>query len=293
MLFQIKKIILITLIVFLILFIFTGIMIIIDISEEGSTMYNNEEKLSVLEDISEEAIKELNNKKIFFGHQSVGFNIIDGIEDIVSDNHVLNIKIKEYGSISDFKNYNFLHLKVGENTKPDTKVESFCSYIADDIARYADIVFLKFCYVDINYYSDINAIFNNYKTSINKLKEQYPDTVFVHFTVPLEKQEINIIQSLKNVIKKIIGRNVIKKYQDNLRRSEYNEMILNEYEGKEPVFDLARIESIYPDGKRLQHKINNETYYSMIPEYTDDGGHLNENGRRHVAEQLLIFLANL
>ena len=34
-------------------------------------------------------------------------------------------------------------------------------------------------------------------------------------------------------------------------------------------------------------------YYSMAPEYTTDGGHLNETGRKRVAEQLLIFLANL
>jgi len=29
----------------------------------------------------------------------------------------------------------------------------------------------------------------------------------------------------------------------------------------------------------------------MLPKYTPDGGHLNEQGRKNVAEQLLILLA--
>jgi lysophospholipase L1-like esterase len=31
----------------------------------------------------------------------------------------------------------------------------------------------------------------------------------------------------------------------------------------------------------------------MVPEYTDDGGHLNEKGRKRVAEQMLIILAEV
>jgi len=36
----------------------------------------------------------------------------------------------------------------------------------------------------------------------------------------------------------------------------------------------------------------NQIYFTLIPEYTDDGGHLNTLGRKIVAEQLLIFLAD-
>jgi hypothetical protein len=31
----------------------------------------------------------------------------------------------------------------------------------------------------------------------------------------------------------------------------------------------------------------------MVPEYTTDGGHLNEIGRKKIAEQFLILLAKL
>ena len=35
------------------------------------------------------------------------------------------------------------------------------------------------------------------------------------------------------------------------------------------------------------------TYYALAPLYTNDGGHLNETGRKVVAEKLLYFLASL
>ena len=70
-------------------------------------------------------------------------------------------------------------------------------------------------------------------------------------------------------------------------------MLIKEYAGKAPIFDLAKIESTYPDGKMLMYKGGNNVFPAMIPGYTYDGGHLSESGRRVVAEQLLIFLANL
>ena len=70
-------------------------------------------------------------------------------------------------------------------------------------------------------------------------------------------------------------------------------MLLKKYEGKEPILDIAKIESTFPNGTRCSFTRDGKTYYSMVPEYTYDGGHLNELGRKKVAEQLLILLAQL
>jgi hypothetical protein len=59
------------------------------------------------------------------------------------------------------------------------------------------------------------------------------------------------------------------------------------------IIDIAKIESTYPDGSRCSFTMDGKTYYSMVPEYTSDGGHLNETGRKKVAEQFLILPANL
>ncbi|MEF9476235.1 MAG: hypothetical protein L0958_06070, partial [Candidatus Mariimomonas ferrooxydans] len=59
------------------------------------------------------------------------------------------------------------------------------------------------------------------------------------------------------------------------------------------LFDLALIESTDSEGGMATFKKCGKSFYSLVPSYTNDGGHLNEDGRRIVAEQLLIFLANL
>ena len=60
-----------------------------------------------------------------------------------------------------------------------------------------------------------------------------------------------------------------------------------------PVFDFAGIESTRTDGQKETFIINGKTYFNIVPEYTNDGGHLNQAGRINAAEQLLLFLINL
>ena len=63
---------------------------------------------------------------------------------------------------------------------------------------------------------------------------------------------------------------------------------------KEEIFDLAKFESTFPyDDTRQQLSIKGRKFNTLIEDYTDDGGHLNVHGRMIIAEQLLIFLANL
>ena len=67
----------------------------------------------------------------------------------------------------------------------------------------------------------------------------------------------------------------------------------NAYRGREPVFDLATIESTRPDGRREAIRAGSRSGYALVPAYTSDNSHLNEQGRRRVAEELLVFLARL
>ena len=73
----------------------------------------------------------------------------------------------------------------------------------------------------------------------------------------------------------------------------FNDLLREELGKEELLFDLALIEATFPDGTRNVHQKDGQSFHALVPEYTYDGGHLNEKGRRIVAEQLLIFLANL
>ena len=77
--------------------------------------------------------------------------------------------------------------------------------------------------------------------------------------------------------------------------SEMNTMkcSLNNMKAKNLFLILQKYNPPYPDGTRCSFTKDGKTYYSMVPEYTTDGGHLNEIGRKKVAEQFLILLANL
>jgi hypothetical protein len=58
------------------------------------------------------------------------------------------------------------------------------------------------------------------------------------------------------------------------------------------MFDLAAVMSTYPDGRRESFRLDGNTYDSLVPAYTDDGGHLNAVGRTHAAAGLVRSIAN-
>lgn len=129
-------------------------------------------------------------------------------------------------------------------------------------------------------------VFRDYVKSMTEISTKFPDFTVIHFTVPLKAQR----KDWKAYVKKIIGRDDPWGNKDNVKRNEYNAKLVEKYEGKEPIFDIAKIQSTYPDGSRRTFNENDQTYYAMVPEYTYDGGHLNELGRRVVAEKLLLLL---
>jgi lysophospholipase L1-like esterase len=78
-----------------------------------------------------------------------------------------------------------------------------------------------------------------------------------------------------------------------MMRQNYNTLLSDAYFKTEPVFDLALIESVSPEGFRCYASKGAQKVSLMAPEYTEDGGHLNSQGRKKVAEQLLILLAQI
>ena len=201
----------------------------------------------------------------------------------------VKLNIVETADQSDFKLGLFAHSRVGKNVDSKSKVNEFVEFINKGIGGKADAAALKFCYVDIRSDTNTKNVYLDYSDSISQLKKKYPDMTIIHFTVPLTTTKT----TWKTWIKKVIGKKDLWEYDDNIKRNEYNEMLLKEYEGKELILDIAKIESTFPNGNRCSFTKDGKTYYSMVPEYTYDSGHLNETGRKLVAEQLLILLANL
>lgn len=242
-----------------------------------------------IKEVPDAVWQKLSKKKIYFAHQSVGFNIMEGVQDVMDEHPEIKLNIVETADQSDFKAGLIAHSRVGKNVDPESKINEFVAFINNGIGKKADAAALKFCYVDISAKTDVSQVFSDYDHATAQLKKKYPDMAIIHFTEPLTVSK----STWKTWIKKIIKKNDIWEYDDNIKRNEYNDLLRKKYEGREPILDIATIQSTYPDGTRSTFEKDGKTYFAMVPEYSTDGGHLNEPGRKKVAEQFLILLASL
>lgn len=229
-------------------------------------------------------LERIAQRRILFGHQSVGENLLDGIRHL-SVMAGVPLRVVETATANGVAPATFGHTRVSRNGDPFLKLESFENAFGQHPSG-IDIALVKFCYVDVKGDTDANALFTRYRSSIDRLRANNPGTVFVHVTVPLTR----VSDGLKVRAKRLFGR-APEEAMENLRREEYNAQLRRTYGGREPVFDLARIESTTPDGAVATVKWNGSVAPVMVPAYTDDGGHLNSIGRLRAARELVSVLA--
>ncbi len=230
-------------------------------------------------------LQTLSTAKIFFGHQSVGYNIMDGVNDLIKEAGNDSLQVIEMKKGTELPPYYFAHARVGKNTEPDTKCDAFAQDIHELFKNNLDMAALKFCFVDMRADDDPQQVFDYYKSTMDSLKKQYPHTRFIHFTLPLT----TIQTGWKVPLKKLLGKE-ISGFADNMKRAAYNRL-LKKYYKDDPIFDLSAVESTYPDGRRQSFEVAGKTYYALIPQYSSDRGHLNTLGRRIVAKAFVHVLA--
>ena len=247
--------------------------------------------LKSIDDVPQEYWVKLAEKRIFFGHKSVGYNIIDGIEDILNECKQIKLNIVETCDPAEFDLPIFAHSQVGSNTDPVSKIESFTNIMDVGVGNKVDIAFFKFCYVDVTRDSDPQKILDRYRAAIEDMEDRHPQTRFLHVSAPIRSVPKGAKRNLKQFVKLLIGKPGV--LDDNMMRLRYNKLLNDAYFETGSVFDLALIESLRPGGLRCYADKGTERVYVMAPEYTEDGGHLNDVGRKKVAEQLLIILAEM
>lgn len=227
----------------------------------------------------------IRQSRIYFGHHSVGNNILSGVFELASASTGQAIQIHPLSDTASLSEHFFTDAYIGENTRPDTKCSAFARSLAAFGARMPEVALMKFCFVDFGQGMNAQEIFSLYQSTIDSLKQQYPEVTFVHVTAPLTARG----KGVKAFVKKLIGRSDNFE-SDNAERNSFNALLLERYKD-EPIFDLARIESTRPDGTREIFRLNGAMYYAMAPEYTEDGGHLNELGQERAGRELIRTLA--
>jgi len=245
-----------------------------------------------LDAVSGAAWEKLGGKRIFFGHQSVGMNILDGVEVLLKEHPAIRLNIVKYADPSMFEAPVFAHAEVGQNGDPKSKSEAFERVLETGVGSRADIAFFKFCYMDFSNEAEVLKTFETYQAMIRRVKGKYPNLTLVHVTVPLTRMDAGLGAGLKIWIKKGIGKKSGGPYA-NAGRERLNDLLRKTYGGKDKLFDLAAIESTSPSGEPVTFRHEGKSYPSLYPGYTSDGGHLNESGKRLLAQRLLLFLARI
>ena len=244
--------------------------------------------VSTIAPVSEQGLQNVAKKKIFFGHQSVGYDIIQGVGDVLKQNSAAGMKLVESADPGVFTAPLLAHARVGRNSDPESKIREFSERVRAGIGERADVVTFKFCYADFEKTTNSAQVFEAYRAAMAELSKAYPNTRFVHITVPLKATS----RGWKTHIKNLLGR-PHPFIADNVRRDEFNEMMRKEYTGRQPLFDLAAVEATRADGGVSFDKSGGKAVPSLVNEYTYDSGHLNERGRKYVAERFLALLASL
>ncbi len=237
-------------------------------------------------ELSDEQARRLATQTIFFGHQSVGDNIVQGVRDLMVEDRRLHLNVVNSADPGGIAGPAFVEAHIGENTRPDSKNDAFRAILDKGLGARGGIAIMKYCYVDIGPGTDVQRMFREYAGLVSQLKLMYPALKIVHVTVPLTTVE----PAGKAWLKELLGKPTTR--ADNRKRNQFNQLLRENYQAKE-IFDLAQVESTHVDGSREYFVEGAQKVYVLAPEYTVDGGHLNEAGRRAAAQRLLLTLSTL
>lgn len=221
----------------------------------------------------------LAQRRVVFGHQSVGQNILDGVQSLAAE---AGVPLRVVESRLADKNAGIAHFLVGVNEDPLSKLNDFSSALAGGAATEADVALLKFCYIDFKGDTDARRLADKYIGTLDDLRRRFPQTTFVAVTAPL-----TVVQTgPKAWVKRLLGREP-SGYSDNARRQEFNTLLRARYAQDGFLFDLAKIQAEGVSG----HRYNGQPIEALSPALTYDDGHLNDRGRQVVAARLVKYLA--
>lgn len=205
--------------------------------------------------------------RVYFGHQSVGNNIIDGLNALAAQKpERYSVAVRAQPDASWFAGHGGVgHFPVGRNGDAEGKIDDFSRRMSD-LGDHVDVAMMKLCFVDIGGpSSDPERVFAAYRETMERLEKSHPRAKIVWWTEPINSR-------------------------NNGARNRYNELVRRyaRDQGK-PLFDIADIESHDPRGKEAADGSGPVLYSG----YTQDGGHLIMEGRLRAARAWWWLLARL
>src|SRR5689334_6048679 len=104
------------------------------------------------------------NHRIFFGHQSVGENLLAGVKTAAPALRIVETRDAVDGP-------GLYHAKIGRNEAPLTKLEDF-ERVLDKLGPNLDVALVKLCYIDFSPSTDVDALFTAYQAMLERLEKK-------------------------------------------------------------------------------------------------------------------------
>lgn len=218
------------------------------------------------------------NHRIFFGHQSVGDNLLAGVKAAAP-----TLKVVETRDAVDGPG--LYHAKVGKNEAPLTKLEDF-ERIVEVLGPKLDVALVKLCYIDFSATTDSNALFAAYEGTLERLEKKFPQVTFVRVTAPLT----TVQGGAKGLLKRALGKPLAGQ-AENAKRHAFNQMLraAAAKSGKK-LFDVAKLESERSDGTA---ELDSNGTPALVPGYTEDGSHLDSAAQKRLGKAFYDYLSAL
>jgi hypothetical protein len=225
-------------------------------------------------------------RKVYFGHQSVGADVISGVQTW-TDDLGLGLRVVQSRDPAAVAGPALVHFMAGDNRDFASKNSAMLRFLGARAEADGAIALLKYCYVDVAHDTNVDALFEEYWNTAAAVALDHPDVTVVHTTIPLT----TVRSGLRSGVKQLFGRDVSRRAA--VSRHRYNTLLRAEFAGSEPIFDIARVEAVRADGTRAGFIDGGVWIETLAHENTYDGGHLNHGGKRAAAAELLDVLSDV
>lgn len=227
-------------------------------------------------------LRRISRSRVFFGHQSVGAEILRGLADLAEDEGI-RLNLAETRALETGSGPCLAHARIGRNGDPAAKFDDFAAVLDGGLAADLDLAMMKLCYVDVTRDTDATDLARQHDAIFDGLAARHPGLRLLAVTVPLTTG----LFGLRGRIANLLGRSD-PAAPDNRARARYNDHLRARYADCGLLFDLAAVEAASaadgPDAGGIP---------SLSPSLTRDGGHLNRRGRKLAAIALAGTLGRL
>lgn len=218
-----------------------------------------------------EALKRAQGLRVVFGHESVGFDVIHGLQGLsAADPERYRVTIQPQIQAAWFsRNKGLGEFFFHSNGNAAGKIDDFAQRVRGGFGDCVEVASMKLCYADMTERSDPQAIFDHWRETFEDLEKAYPKVRFVWWTVPVPQPSR-------------LGE----------KRTAINDLIRAYVrENGKLLLDVADIESHTPEGEAVKHPDGSERLFADYGR--DQGGHLNDDGAQRVGRAWWWLLARL